>query len=72
MDKTNTFENSMSELEDILAKMSEEALTLDESIAYYAKAAELIVQCNAALKDARVRVEEIGERLEQVKNDDEA
>lgn len=60
------FEESMQKLEGILEKMSSEEITLDESIALYAKAAQLIQECNEKLGKARRQVEEIGVTLEEI------
>lgn len=61
-----SFEESMRQLEDILGRMSGEDIGLDESIELYAKAAQLIQDCNAQLDEAQKRVEEIGMQMEQI------
>ncbi|MFV0413916.1 MAG: exodeoxyribonuclease VII small subunit, partial [Oscillospiraceae bacterium] len=60
------FEDSMQKLEGILEKLSSEEITLDERIALYAKAAQLIQECNENLGKARRQVEEIGVKLEEI------
>lgn len=63
MPKQPTFEEAMHELEEILQKMGQEETSLDDSIAYYARAAELIRVCNEQLKNAQIRVDEIGKTI---------
>ena len=61
--KEIAFEDALRELEDILQKMGKEETTLDESVAYYARAAELLRQCHVQLQDAQVKIEEISKSL---------
>lgn len=66
-----TFEESMRELEEILSKMSDSETGLDESIKLYARAADLIVQCNEKLTQSAVRVREIDTQIKglELEND---
>ena len=64
--KTPSFEDAMQELEMILEKMADEDTTLDESIALYAKAAELIQNCSETLNNAKKQVDAIGVKLEEL------
>lgn len=57
--KKYDFESAINELEATLEKMSDPAISLDESIELYAKAAKLIVDSNSHLKNAKVRIDEI-------------
>ena len=65
------FEVAMKELENILAKMSGDDISLDESIALYADAAQLVEQCSVHLREARERVGKIGVRLQELGESDE-
>ena len=62
---TPAFEDAMAELEGILDKMSGGDATLDESIALYARAAELIKTCGETLRSAKIRVDEITGRIQE-------
>lgn len=61
------FEAAMQQLEDILEKMADDALPLEESIRLYARAAELIAQSNQTLEAAKVRVQEIDDSIARMK-----
>lgn len=63
MPKKISFESSMQQLEEILTEMQQGNLSLDESIAQYAKAAKLIADCNKQLENAKVKIEEIEQTL---------
>lgn len=63
--KTIDFEAAQQKLEEILQRLSEDDVPLDESVALYAKASELIAQCSAALKNAEMKVQEIDASLAQ-------
>ena len=52
-----TFEASLAELEEIVARMEGGQLPLKESLAAYKRGAELLTQCQASLKDAQAQVE---------------
>ena len=65
------FEAGMRELEKTLERMSDEDITLDESIELYARAAQLIKQSNEQLNTARVRIEEIDASLQDIMPDGE-
>lgn len=66
-----TFEETMRELEEILDKMSGNDVPLQEGIALYARAAELIKTSHEYLEKAKVQVREIDEKLAEVKTTDE-
>ena len=63
------FENTVIQLEDVLEKMSDEGTPLAESIALYAKAAELIELADKTLQAARLQVEEIDRKLDDRQTD---
>ena len=50
--KAVDFEAAQQKLEEILQRLSEDDVSLDESVTLYATASELIAQCSAALKNA--------------------
>jgi exodeoxyribonuclease VII small subunit len=52
-----TFEAALSELESILSTMEDGQLPLADTLAAYKRGAELIVFCQAALKDAQQQVQ---------------
>jgi exodeoxyribonuclease VII small subunit len=52
-----SFENALSELEDLVATMEGGQLPLAESLAAYKRGAALLAYCQAALKDAQQQVE---------------
>lgn len=64
--KNISFEAAMNELEDILAKMSDSKITLDDSIELYARAAELLNLSNQKLNTASVKVREIEEKIAEM------
>ena len=61
--KAVDFESAQQKLEEILQRLSEDDVPLDESVSLYAKASELIAQCSAALKKAEMKVQEIDASL---------
>ncbi len=60
---TISFEQAQKELEAVLAEMSDQAVSLADSVALYAKAADLISVCYQQLDSAQVQVEEIDAKL---------
>ena len=54
--KNDSFEGSITELEDIVKKLESGALTLDESIAAFEKAMRLVKLCNEKLESAEQRI----------------
>ena len=61
--KAVDFESAQQKLEEILQLLSEDDVPLDECVSLYAKAAELIAQCWAALKKDEMKVQEIDASL---------
>ncbi|TMM52715.1 exodeoxyribonuclease VII small subunit [Sulfitobacter sabulilitoris] len=51
-----TFEQAMSELEQVLSQLERGDVALDESIALYERGAELKKRCEAKLKEAEEKV----------------
>ena len=54
-----SFEAALAELEAVVARLERADVPLDESIALYARGAELRAHCDAKLKAAEARVAEI-------------
>ncbi len=63
----HSYETAVAELETILEKMSSDAVTLEESIQLYARAAQLIADCDRLLKEASLKIETIDQALEQLR-----
>ena len=63
--KAVDFEAAQQKLEEILQRLSEDDVSLDESVTLYATESELIAQCSAALKNAELKVQEIDASLAQ-------
>jgi len=54
-----SFEQALSELEKIVAQMERGDVALEDSIALYQRGAALKAHCEARLKDAQLKVEQI-------------
>lgn len=63
MKAPKTFEEGMSRLEDILAKMQSEETTLADSVKLYAEAAGLVEYCSRTLDKVSLQIDEIDGRL---------
>ena len=63
MTAPKTFEEGMSRLEDILAKMQSEETTLADSVKLYAEAAGLVEYCSRTLGKVSLQIDEIDGRL---------
>ena len=63
MKAPETFEEGMSRLEDILAKMQSEETTLADSVKLYAEAAGLVEYCSRTLDKVSLQIDEIDGRL---------
>lgn len=63
MKAPKTFEECMSRLEDILAKMQSEETTLADSVKLYAEAASLVEYCSRTLGKVSLQIDEIDGRL---------
>lgn len=64
------FEAAQKKLEDILQRLSQDDVSLDESVRLYAQAAELIAQCAQALKQAELKIQEVDASLAATLNDE--
>lgn len=63
MKAPKTFEEGMSRLEDILAKMQSEETTLADSVKLYTEAASLVEYCSRTLGKVSLQIDEIDGRL---------
>ena len=60
MEKTKIdFEKSFSRLEEIISKMEEKGISLDESIALHEEGNKIIKELEEAIKVAKAKVEEV-------------
>ncbi len=66
-----SYEEAVGELEDILAKLSSDTVTLEESLTLYARAAALLAQCDKTLREASLKMETITQALQQLKTQEE-
>lgn len=63
MKAPKTFEEGMTRLEDILAKMQSDDTSLAESVKLYEEAASLVEYCSRTLGKVSLQIEEIDSRL---------
>ncbi|HSQ82105.1 MAG TPA: exodeoxyribonuclease VII small subunit [Casimicrobiaceae bacterium] len=68
----SSFETALAELEEIVGRMEAGDLPLQESLAAYKRGAELLVYCQAALKDAQQQVQVLEKGILQPLRPDEA
>ena len=61
------FEESLKELEEIVAKMEQGNLTIDESIVAFTKGIELCKNCSKALEDAKGKITILQKEMESIK-----
>jgi exodeoxyribonuclease VII small subunit len=60
-----TYENAVKRLEEIVIKLEDGSLPLDESLKLYEEGAKLADFCNKTLKEARQKITNInGERID--------
>lgn len=57
--KKKTFEQVFSELENLVSKIENENLELEESLKYYKKSCDLINICEKLLSDAKQKITDI-------------
>ena len=71
MKAPKTFEEGMTRLEDILARMQSGEVTLAESVKLYAEAAGLVEYCTRTLDKVSLQMDEIDLRLAGADRDGE-
>jgi exodeoxyribonuclease VII small subunit len=58
-DETLTFEQALQELEEVVARLEDGKLVLEESITLFERGQELVSLCNKALDGADLRVQKV-------------
>ena len=61
-----SFEEALTELDDIVAKLEAGELTLEESLSLFERGQKLAARCNKQLDEASLRVEQLSEEGEIV------
>lgn len=61
-----TFENAMARLEEISKILSENNVTLDESLKLYAEGVKLLKFCNSKLEQAKIKIKDIDGNIVEV------
>ncbi len=64
-----SFEESLLELENIVEKLENGQLSLDESLALFEKGIRLAKECNTLLKNAQQKVEKLIESSNELKSE---
>ena len=64
--KTNTYEEAMHKLEQIVAKLESGDATLDESLKLFEEGAKLAAFCNKALDTAEQKITTLTQATEQM------
>ena len=65
MKTTKNFEQGMGQLEQLLDKLADPDTTLDQSIALYGQAAQLVQFCEGSLAQAKLQIEQIDQTVLQ-------
>lgn len=65
MKTPKNFEQGMEQLEQLLDKLADPDTTLDQSIALYGQAAQLVQFCEGSLAQAKLQVEQIDQTVLQ-------
>lgn len=63
MKTPKNFEQGMGQLEQLLDKLADPDTTLDQAIALYGQAAQLVQYCDQALRQAKLQIEQIDQTL---------
>ncbi|MBN1311994.1 MAG: exodeoxyribonuclease VII small subunit [Anaerolineae bacterium] len=58
-DEAPTFEQALQELEEVVARLEEGKLVLEESMTLFERGQELVTLCNKALDSAELRIEKV-------------
>lgn len=59
IDSNMTFEQAVKELNEIIVKLNEGKVTLDESLELYKYANQLVAFCNGKLNEVKKQIEEV-------------
>lgn len=65
MKTPKNFEQGMEQLEQLLDKLADPDTTLDQSIALYGQAAQLVQFCEGSLAQAKLQIEQIDQTVLQ-------
>lgn len=57
-----TFEEAYTRLEELIQKLDEGGLSLDEALTCYEEASALVTRCNGVLDAAELRLRNVGDR----------
>lgn len=63
MSKDISYEQARDSLHDILQKLQDENTPIEEALKLYAKAADMLSQCNELLRKVELQMEEIDVRI---------
>lgn len=58
-----SFEDALKRLEEIVARLDDPEVTIEDSVRYYEEGLKLSKQCSATLESATLRIEEIHQNL---------
>lgn len=58
-----SFEDALKRLEEIVARLDDPEVTIEESVRYYEEGLKLSKQCSATLESATLRIEEIHQSM---------
>ncbi|HEY9205313.1 MAG TPA: exodeoxyribonuclease VII small subunit [Candidatus Methanoperedens sp.] len=64
-----SFEESLLELENIVEKLENGQLSLDESLVLFDRGIKLVKECNTRLKNAQQKVEKLIESSDELKSE---
>ncbi len=59
-----TYEQAMARLEEIVTKLDDGSLPLDESIKLFEESTKLVSFCNTSLEKAKLKITELSEKQE--------
>lgn len=65
-----SFEEALSRLEEIVEKLEDESISLDESIELYEEGMKLSQRCTETLEEAELRIEKVNQQHEENENND--
>ncbi len=65
-----TFEEAYTRLEELISRLDEGGLTLDEALTCYEEASALVTRCNRVLEAAELRLRNVSDRVQDEEADD--
>lgn len=66
------FEQAYEALNELVTKLEDPAIKLDESIELYEQACKLVVLCRRKLNDSKVKITDINERIAELEKNGES